>query len=182
MPEITEDTPTKDIVVQGVLLAAPMPYTEGDTLTTNEAHVVNQTLHENLRNNFASSIKKFMEKAGVRDATELSAEQRAEIQEKFDSYAEAYEFGVRTGGTGRPVDPVEAQALEMATTKVKESLKRQGFKLKDVGVEKIRSLAEGAIESHPAFRQAAERIVAARKQAADELTVDVGAPVAAEPA
>lgn len=173
MPEITEDTPTKDIVVQGVLLAAPMPYEEGHTLSTNEAHVINQTLAENLRNNFASTVKKFLEKAGAKDATELTPDQRTELQSKFDAYADAYEFGVRTGGTGRPVDPVEAQALEMATTKVKESLKRQGYKLKDVGADKIRTLAESAIESNPKFREAAQRIVAARQTAADELTVDL---------
>jgi hypothetical protein len=180
MPEITEDTPTKALVVQSLALQAPLPYAEGDTMNANEAHALNQTFQENLRNNFAPTVKKVVEDAKVDTATDLSDEQKASLQAKFDSYAEAYEFGVRTGGLAKPVDPVEAQALEMATVKVKEALKRQGFKLKDVGAEKIRELAEGAIEKNPAFRATAKQIVEARKAAAAELQVDIGASPSTE--
>ena len=52
---------TKSITVQGFTLSVPVPYAEGHTLTEAEAAVLNQTLAENLRNNFGSQIKKSRE-------------------------------------------------------------------------------------------------------------------------
>ena len=151
MPEITADTNTRDLVVQGVTLEAPTPYEAGHTLTDNEAHVINQTWLENLRNNFAPIIKKYLDNGELKSADELSVEQRTELQSKFDAYSSAYEFGVRTGGGRVSLDPVQAQAMQLAVQQVKKSLKAKNFKLKDVGMEKVNELAAAAIEKNPKF-------------------------------
>ena len=47
----------EQIIIQGVTFNVPTPYAEGHVLATNEASALNQLLHENLRNNFASKVK-----------------------------------------------------------------------------------------------------------------------------
>lgn len=165
-----EAVPTKPIKIQGLLFTAPCPYNEGDTLNAKEAAVMNQTFHENLRNNYAAKIQKVLDEAKVKSVDELTPEQRAELQSQFVGYADAYDFGVR--GT-READPVRAQARLLAKEKVKESLKKQGFVLSEVGTDKINSLVEDALERVPKFMEVAAQIVAARNAASQELSVEV---------
>lgn len=169
MPDTT-DAQRKNITVQGLSLAAPQPYEEGHALTVNEASVLNQTYLENLRNNYAGKVKKACEDNNVENAVDLHDTVKATIQTDFDTYCEAYEFGVRGG---RESDPIRSQALTMATERVKAALKSKGVKLADVGVEKIRAMAETAVDTKPAFMQKAKEIVDARNAAADELAVDL---------
>jgi len=169
MPDLNDAT-RKSITVQGLLLSAPQPYDEGHELTANEAGALNQTFLENLRNNYAAKIKKFCEDAGAEDSTALTPTQHAEIQADFDGYCEGYEFGVRGG---RESDPVRAQAIQLAMERVRAALKAKGHKLSDVGPEKIRDLAENAVNTNSAFMEKAAEIVAARAGAADALSVEL---------
>lgn len=87
------------------------PFVAGPfTLTEGQAHSLNQTRVENLRNNFAPKVKE-----ALNGSSELSDSQKAELQAKFDEYAAKYEFGVRQAGQGRTVvDPVEREMLKLA--------------------------------------------------------------------
>lgn len=187
--EITNETPMREITVAGTQLQAPAPYAEGHTLNENEAAVLNQTLAENLRNNFASRVGAAVEKAAVENGlaeadedgkVKLDKETRAEaleyvdtvaLQQEFLKYVQNYEFGVRRGGGGaaaEPADPVEREALKLASDKVKAAIKAKGLNLKDVGAAKIRELAEQAVANNPAIKEHAARIVEMKKEIGGE--------------
>lgn len=183
---VSAETPTHDITIAGIPLAAPAPYTEGHTLTTNEAAVLNQTLAENLRNNFASKVKAAVAKAnGIEKVSDLptgdeyagllAAVDTDALASEFAAYVTEYEFGVRRTGTSRgPVDPVEREAVSMAREKVKVALKKKGLNLKDVDAETINKAVEQVLEKYPVIREQAAQVVAMRSEvAADELELDV---------
>jgi len=178
VPEITADLDRRDITVQGVILAAPMPYEAGHELQENEASVLNQTWLENLRNNFASRVRDAYKEAGAWDdetdkpKRELLADEVRAIQHAFDEYVKGYEFGVRTGGR-TPVDPIMAQALQLAEVQIKKAIKAKGMSLSEVGKEKIRDLCTEAVEKNPKFLEKARQIHAARQAAVDELEVSI---------
>jgi hypothetical protein len=164
------DAPKRDITVQGLIMQAPMPYDEGHELTSLEAGVMNQTYLENLRNNYAAKIKKACEDSKVEKAGQLPPEVKASLQKDFMTYAEAYEFGV----SGRTqVDPVRAQAVQIAIGCVKDALKEKNIKLSEIGADKIKEMAEQAVDTNPAFLEKAEAIVAAKRAAAQDIKVEL---------
>jgi hypothetical protein len=167
----TEGKPTNDITVQGIVISIPAPFEDGDALTANAAAALNQTYAENIRNNMANHIKK--EKAKADEAgTELDP---AAIQAHVNEYVSTYEFGVRRGGGAIVVDPVEKEALSIAMGKVKESLKGQGYNLREVGHERIKELAVQALDKYPQLREQAAKIVEMRSEVgSDSLDLDLG--------
>ena len=165
-----EDAPKRNITCQGLVLSAPLPYDEGHELTKNEAGVMNQTYVENLRNNFAGKIQKACKDNKVEISSDLPDEIKASLQKAFDDYGDGYEFGVR-GVTS--VDPIRSQAIQLAIGKVKEALKKKGMKLAEIGAEKIKEMAEAAVDSKPKFMERAEKIIAAKRLAAEDLEVDL---------
>jgi len=165
-----EDAPRRDITCQGLILSAHLPYDEGHELTLYESQAMNQTRCENLRNNFASNIQKACKEAKVENAAELSDEVKAQLQHDFETYSEAYEFGARGSVT---VDPVRAQAIQLAIGKVKEALKKKGHRLSEIGADKIKEMAESAVDTKPAFMERAEKIIAMKRLAAEDLAVDL---------
>lgn len=139
---------TRTMRCQGFELAVETPYAEGHVLLANEAEVLNQTLVENLRNNFASRIRARQdegEKAGSVYAPDLT-----ELQDEFDEYAASYEFGVRRAGGGsvRTSDPVEREARKMAEKRVKAAIQQKGHMIKDVPKEKLNELVESFYTQH----------------------------------
>lgn len=135
----------------------PIRYEEGHELTANEASALNQTYHENLRNNFAKKVEE------VANGGELSGEQKAELQEQLDAYAEEYQFGVRVGGYTR--DPVQAEAMDIMRDKVREGL-RKIKKLKDASAASITELAKIHLERHPEIMDLARQRVKEKQEAA----------------
>lgn len=123
-------------------------YAVGHTLTENEAAVLNQTLYENLRNNFAKQAK-----AGA-------------SQEDFDKYAAAYQFGVRVGGGGSTRDPVQAQAIAIAKDRVKAQIAKLGKKISDFSAAKLTELAQALIAKDPQITELAKARVAELQQMA----------------
>lgn len=154
------DAPRNEITIKGLTFRAPAPFSEGHVLRENEASVLNQTLAENLRNNFASKVeaaKKAAEEAG----TEVDL---AALQTEFDTYAVSYDFGVRQPGSGvaRTSDPVLREAINIAAKKIREALKKKGHNLKDIPNEKIREMAKQAVAQHPELMERARVIVEAQ--------------------
>jgi hypothetical protein len=170
----TTETPTHDITVAGMIFAAPAPYTEGHTLTANEAAVLNQTLAENLRNNFASQVKKAVDAAAVEGAEPVD---EAALSEAFTTYVAGYEFGVRRTGSGGgrvTLDPIDREALKLAIEKVKAAIKAKGIVLKDVPNEVIRVKAEEVLAKYPQIREQAIALIALKAESAtEELDLDL---------
>src|SRR5262245_42373901 len=82
------------ITIKGTVFRVPIRYAAGHVLTEGEAGALNQTLHENLRNNFAKKVADGQE-AGLPVDT---------LQQQLDDYAAEYQFGARAGGVrGDPV-------------------------------------------------------------------------------
>ncbi len=129
-------------------------------------------MDENLRNNYAAKIKAVMKEESVEKLTDLSDAAKGTLKEKFPAFEEGYEFGSRGGA--REVDPVRKQAMLFATESVKAALQKKGYKLSDVGPEKIKELATNAVEEHPKFLEKAKIAGAARDEAKKDLEIDVG--------
>lgn len=114
------ETETKTLRIADIEFTAPFKYAEGHVLSAIEAKVLNQTRFENLRNNFAATVKASVEgKEGAIPQDQLQA--------KFAEYEAAYEFSQPgTGGTKAALDPVEREAISIATDIVKEKMKALG--------------------------------------------------------
>ena len=154
MPHITSETPRDEITIAKRVHTVPRPYAEGHVLSANEASALNQVFAENIRNNFASTIKDHDE-AGTYDA--------ASIQAALDEYTSKYEFGVRSGGGGRASDPVHSKAMDIARGKVREAITKKGHSLKDFSAKQISELAVGVLEKYPEITEVARAQVAAEQ-------------------
>lgn len=82
-------------------------FVEGHIMTESEAQAMNQLLVENIRNNVTGWVTKL---SGGRAA--LTAEQHADLTEKINDYANAYEFKTRMNR--RPANPLDATIREIA--------------------------------------------------------------------
>ena len=144
------------ITIAGQEFEVHSPYAEGHTLTAGEASALNQTFHENIRNNMAKKVK---EGATAEDVL---------------AYANSYEFGVRTPGAGRQAaDPVMREAISLAKTAIKAFLKANN---KTADKEAIQAKAEQlAADESKDYLARARRIVEEQKAAAslalDEMTL-----------
>lgn len=154
---------TDEITIAGHAFTVPVRYSEGHTLTAGEASALNQTYHENLRNNFASKVKDLKKNADGTDR-ELTDADLSDLQAKLDEYAAEYQFGVRSsGGSRTPVDPVAREALNLARAAVRAALKEKGVK---ADKEQIEALAEGLVAKNATFTEIAKQRVAAAQAAA----------------
>lgn len=122
MATATETAPQrKTLMIAGVTFEAPFKYAEGHVLSEVEAKALNQTRFENLRNNFASTVKASIEgKEG--------AVAQADLPAAFAEYEAAYDFASPSagGGASRSMDPIEREARNLAVEIVKAKLKEMG--------------------------------------------------------
>ncbi len=146
--EFNKETPTGSVIIQGKNFDIPRPFGEGYACTVSDASVLNQTLAENTRNNWADRVKKEVE-ADTFDQSRMQAE--------IDEYLEGYEFGVRRGRG--PADPVEREALNIAKEIVKKAIREKGMKLADIDTEDINRLAEQVIADNADVTKEAKRRV-----------------------
>lgn len=150
----------EQITIQGKIFNAPLRYEEGHELNAGEAAALNQTYHENLRNNFAKRVK---------EATDNGSYSQEALQEEFSKYAEDYEFGVRTGG-GAPRDPVMQEAMNIARGQIKAALKKKNRKLSEIDASAITEAAKKLIAKTPAIMDLAkQRVAEAQAAASDDL-------------
>jgi len=170
MPVITDTTPEETYTIAGESFQIPQPYAEGHVLTAGEASQLNQVYAENIRNNLAAKVKELKE-AGTFDAESF--------QETVDEYCAAYQMGVRTGGGGRTSDPVQAEALEIARTLVRNAIKAKGIQISSVPAAKITELAKAAIASNPKILETAKARVAEAQSLA---SIDLANLGSSEPA
>lgn len=154
------------ITIQGHDFNVAPKYAVGHVLTENEAATLNQTLFENLRNNFAKQVKD-----AKGEAEALTAEQLSQLQSKLDEYASKYEFGVRvSSGPRAPADPVGKEAFTIAKEAVKNAIRKKGANPSDYSAAQIAELAKGALEKHrDAFMAKARAAIAEREALADDI-------------
>lgn len=143
---------TQDIVIQGRTFQGPAPFAEGYVCTAADAAALNQTLAENLRNNFAARMKKAAE-----EGQQLS-------QADFDAYAADYSFGARQPRAVK--NPVDAEERKLAKAAVFDKLRLKGIKPKSVAEDTMDGYIAMAVATGK-FRAEAERIVAAKVDAKD---------------
>lgn len=152
----------EQITIAGHAFNAPVRYEEGHECTDGEASALNQTYHENLRNNFAKKVK---------DAIEAKTFDAAKMQTEFDAYATAYSFGIRTGGGGSTRDPVMAEAMNIAKAQIRAALKKKGVKVSDVEPSAITEAAKKQIGRDEKIMELARARVA---EAQDAAAADLG--------
>ena len=164
MPRNNPDSgATQKITIQSAQFTIPLPYVAGACeLTQGEADALNQTFAENIRNNFASQMKR---------AAEDEANPRALTQDDLDGYVEDYAFGQRR--TSGPRDPVGTEERRLSVAAAKGLVAKKGVEWKSLSEEKQDEIVEKIIASGQ-LRAKAEEIVAARQAAAAVQDIDLG--------
>jgi hypothetical protein len=142
-----------------------MRYEEGYELTAGEASALNQTYHENIRNNLAKLAKEGLL-----------------TQEKVDEYAAGYQFGVRSAGAGVSRDPVMSEAMRIAKKQIAELLKKSGKKVGDYTVETINGAAKALLAKDPAIMDLAKQRVEEQQALASADLGDILSGLAEKPA
>lgn len=157
----TQAGDSQRIKVEGLIFSAPRPYSAGHVLLENEANSLNQTLAENLRNNYAKAVKAWKEeqtKAGVGIVEGSDAPE--DLQADFTTYAADYEFGSRrTSGAGDaslPKDPTQREAHIMAREMIRAYAKQKGVKL---DAEQVNQMVPGLLAKKPEMLEEARRRV-----------------------
>lgn len=161
------------VTIQGKVFDLAPRYKAGDTLGENEAAALNQTFFENIRNNFARTIKS-AEEAAANGGAAVNDEA---LQSELNKYAAEYKFGVRIGGGGAPRDPVGKAARFIARERIESLLKQRGHTIKEVGRKRVNELVEGLLahEKHgpEIAKLAKQRVAAAEKIAVDLADLDL---------
>lgn len=171
-----EAAPVSTITIQGLPFEVDRPYVAGThELTAGEAHALNQTRAENLRNNFASVVRKAMEdyrKAnGLAEDAEVPVTEldKEALDEQFAQYASEYEFAIGGGGGPRtPVDPIAREAQRIALTKVKAALAAKNVKISTFSKERMAEFVSAVIAKYPEITNEAKRRVESVGQIAIE--------------
>lgn len=154
------------ITIQGKTFRVPMKYAAGHVLKDNEAGALNQTFHENLRNNFANKVRDG-EEAGVG----LDV-----LQQQLDDYAASYEFGVRGGGGVRG-DPVRTLAMNITRNLIRQKIKENKLSEDDWPAERVTQAARQLLDAQGEdgkIMQMARQQVEAEKAAANEAMQEAG--------
>lgn len=120
--QFTNETPRAEVTIQGLKFTVPQPFETGHVCNVNEAMALNQTLAENIRNNFAARLK----------ANEEKPENEREVldQAALDEYVADYEFGVRRSAEAR-LSPDEREARNIARDVIKAQLKAKNMSAPD---------------------------------------------------
>lgn len=154
----------EQITIAGQAYAVPMKYSEGHELTAGEASALNQTFHENVRNNLAKKAK-----------------EGNLTQADVDSYAGAYEFGVRTAGAGATRDPIMSEAVRIAKKQVGDLIKKTGKKVSDYEADAITAAAKALIAKDPAIMDLARQRIAEQQSLASADLGDILAGLTEKP-
>lgn len=167
------------IKVQGILFPVTPRYAAGHVMTHEEALTLNQTLFENLRNNFASHVKSATEaaEAAAKETGEeflgLPAETLNELQAKFAEYAASYVFRAPRPGRA-PADPIEREMAKIAKERVTALLQSKKIAVKSLPEGKMAEYIETVLAKRgDEIRAEAVERVAKRKAVSEDL-IDLG--------
>lgn len=155
----------EQITIAGQSFNVPLRYEEGHELTSGEASALNQTYHENIRNNLAKKAKD----------GELT-------QADVDTYADSYQFGVRAAGTGVTRDPVMAEAMRIAKKQIGELLKQNSKSIRDYEASALNEAARKLIAKDSAILTLAKQRVAEQQSLAQADLGDILSGLTEKPA
>lgn len=173
--KFTSETPRNNITVQGLQFGVPQPYTEGHVLTANEANQLNTVLAENVRNNFAPTVKKAKEeyaKANNMDVEDVTAEHldAEALAKEFETYISEYEFNTRrVGGGSAGRSPLEIEARKIARERVRAHLQAKGIALSKVPAEKMEEYVAGVAAREDIRKLAEKRLKEMQKLALEDI-------------
>lgn len=154
------------ITIQGQTFKVPIRYSVGHSLSEGEASALNQTYHENLRNNFAKKVSD-----GIEAAISMEV-----LQQQLDDYANEYQFGVRSGGGGYRGDPVMTLAMNIAREMVRLAIKAKGIDIEEWPASRISQAAKALLDSQGddgKILSTARKQIEAEKEAAKEAMASV---------
>ena len=156
----------RELIVSGHTFSVPVPYAEGHTINAAEAHTLNQTRIENVRNNlnarFAKAIKEHGETIPEEHLSVLLAEGQA--------YAHEYTFsGASRLGPRANLNPVEAAAHKIAKELISAHLRQKKIVVKDLPEGKLEELIKSLLEKRPDITEEAQRRVDAAKSLGTQL-------------
>ena len=167
MSEVINDVPVSQITIQGLPFEVSQPYKEGHPITAGEASQLNQVRAENIRNNFAGTIKAAID--AYRKANSLAEDadvpvtnlDKDDLDDRLAKYDDEYVMGVRGGPSGPrlPVDPVQREAWRKALEKVKLALKKKNIAISSVPKEKMDDYVTGVLAKYPEITEEARRYV-----------------------
>lgn len=161
---------SREITIAGVVVEIADVFAAGYVLKEGDAYQLNQVRAENIRNNLASFVKEEKEKVAkelgafkqvdgkdVPDIDQVSVDNLDvdAIQAQVDKYAAEYQFGVGAGGGARaPKDPVEREAIAIATEVIKTAYRSKGYK--QPKPDKLKELVAGLLEKDPSIKERAK--------------------------
>lgn len=160
---------TQSIVIQGHTFTSPAPYEEGHVVSANEASVLNQTFAENLRNNFAKTVKGKKEEV-EKENRGLSDDEIAALQLEFEEYAGTYTFNGKRASRA-PADPIMREATKLAREALRAILRKRGIEVFD---DRFDELVAEILETRPQYKEEAARRVAALKETGAESLEGIG--------
>lgn len=165
----TDSEAMQTITIQGYDFEAPAPYAEGHVLSIAEAATLNQTLGENLRNNFAKRVKTEKDKA---EGGTISGDVLKTLYDEFASYAEEYEFAGKRRSGSTKIDALTREARRIAKGIVMEALRKKDMDPKSLEEGKLDQLISLTIEKRPGILVEAQRRIDAAKSVANEAIGD----------
>jgi hypothetical protein len=163
---------TKTVTIQGLDFDLAVPYAEGHACTEAEAKALNQTRHENIRNNMARIVKGYLAATDDRPARtveELTDDELTEINVKVAEYDTDYEFTLASVASTRRRDPVEIEAEKIARAAITAKLRADGRKVGDVDKDALAAAIEKVAAGENVRAQAAANIKARSEVAASDM-------------
>jgi len=171
---MAEETPTTaQINIKGkgdeykdksITFEFPLKFAEGHTCTAAEAKALNQTMKENLSNQFRARAQACI--AGEEDA--LSEK---ELQKEFNARAGEYEFTLSNAGGGRSaLSPIEKAAKKIAMQVVGNKLAEEGitkkayFEADEANKEKYAENVAKLMENEKVLALAKKRVESEEKE------------------
>lgn len=165
-----EGTSASRLKIQGLIFIFTQRYAKGHVLTADEAAVLNQTLGENLRNNFANEVRKALEAlptpAEGEPPAALAPETIAALEARFADYQASYVFKGPRSGPG-PMDPLERETRKVAAALLRAKLAEHGHKTPPK--EQFDELVERIATTRPEVRAEAQRRLEAAKSAGTDI-------------
>ncbi len=194
---------TKSTTISGFKFEISTPYSEGHTVTADEAAVLNQVRAENIGNNLRAKVKEQAEAVIAEAGGELTDVQTTnfvtQVQSKIiDAYDKDYKLEAKKPAQPRVTDPVEKEARKLATNalidaiagkfSVKSSIARKILKGEEVeGVsvaantaEKLQEKLESLVVKGSKIWKTAEANVKKAQDATSGILDDLGLADAAE--
>lgn len=151
------------ITIAGVGLKITPKFLAGHVLTENEALGLNSALIDNIRNNFAGTVKKLKG-----EDESVPPEKIPELQTALDTYVESYEFSPRRTPK-ESLDPITKMAYSLAREAIKAALRQKGIDQKSLPEAWWDDNIPKVLESKPELMEEAKRRYAAQKAMASSL-------------